>query len=124
MKSKSNQFNLKCPSCGRGDSLDIAATLWVRLTPDGTDADASRVGDHEWDNSSAATCECGWSGFAAYLKSDDLPMNISVYMGERNCDEWWWEDETDDADGGRVVGPFETESEAEADAREALGLND
>ncbi|MFI5109732.1 MAG: hypothetical protein ACHP78_12900 [Terriglobales bacterium] len=45
-----NQHGLRCPECGKSDQLDIAATVWVRLCPDGTDVTAAECGDHEWDN--------------------------------------------------------------------------
>lgn len=60
-----NQFGMACPKCGRGDALDVAARVWVRLTLDGTDADAALEHDHDWDNESACRCAaCGWSGKA------------------------------------------------------------
>lgn len=57
-----NQFGMYCPSCGESDGLDIAATVWVRLMSDGTDADESHDGSHEWDDDSACQCDCGWAG--------------------------------------------------------------
>ena len=59
----SNFLDLRCPNCGDTDSIDILAALWVRVTPDGTDADASACGDHEWCDQSAASCDtCGHRG--------------------------------------------------------------
>lgn len=61
-----NEFGLRCPECGRSAEIDIAATVWVRLCPDGTDVTASRNGDHEWANESAAQCcVCGHCGTVA-----------------------------------------------------------
>ena len=58
-----NDFGMKCPKCGASDQLDVAATVWVRLCPDGTDVYAAENGDHEWDNGSAVVCHsCGHSG--------------------------------------------------------------
>lgn len=55
-----NQFGLRCPDCGKGDQIDIAATVWVRLCPDGTDVTQAANGDHEWSNQSGAACAaCG-----------------------------------------------------------------
>jgi len=51
-----NQFGLRCPECGTGDEIDIAATVHVRLCRDGTDVFAAANGDHEWDDNSAAHC--------------------------------------------------------------------
>ena len=61
-----NQFGLRCPDCGRSDEIDIAATVWVRLCPEGTDVTAAENGDHEWENSSSAKCcACGHDGTVA-----------------------------------------------------------
>ena len=37
----SNFLDLRCPHCGNTDRLDIAATVWLRVTENGTDADLS-----------------------------------------------------------------------------------
>lgn len=56
-----NAWNLRCPDCGGTDAIYIAATVWVRLCPDGTDATLSHNGDHEWDKGSPACCTaCGF----------------------------------------------------------------
>ena len=60
-------MELKCPRCHQADEIDVWAMVWVRLTPVGTDADLSRVGDHEWDKRSPATCACGWEGLVRDL---------------------------------------------------------
>jgi hypothetical protein len=52
----SNCFDMRCPKCGGKDRIDIAATVWLRVTDDGTDADASRCGDHEFTPKSMAVC--------------------------------------------------------------------
>ncbi|MFT7021363.1 MAG: hypothetical protein ACJA07_000440 [Rhodococcus sp. (in: high G+C Gram-positive bacteria)] len=52
-----------CPSCASTDQIDVAATVWVRITDNGTDADASSDGHHEYDGDSAASCGgCRWTG--------------------------------------------------------------
>jgi hypothetical protein len=53
---------MKCPSCGRADSLDIAATIFTRLVEDGADVDLSRDGSHHWEAGNAINCGCGWVG--------------------------------------------------------------
>jgi hypothetical protein len=64
----SNSFDYLCPYCGSGDQLDIAATVWVRLTSDGTDCDASEDGGHEWGDDNSCICQgCGWQGFVKNL---------------------------------------------------------
>jgi hypothetical protein len=58
-----NDAGLFCPECGASDQLDIAATVQVRLTADGTDADEADDGSHTWDDDSPCSCAaCGWSG--------------------------------------------------------------
>lgn len=55
-----NQFGLRCPQCRKGDEIDIAATVWVRICPDGTDVTAAEDENHEWENTSTAKCcACG-----------------------------------------------------------------
>lgn len=49
-------FSMVCPSCGAHDQIDIEATVWIRVTPDGTDADASEDGDHTFTPDSRAKC--------------------------------------------------------------------
>lgn len=58
-----NAFDMVCPKCGRSDKLDVAATVWVRLTDDGTYDTLSQDGSTEWDDDSACVCAaCGWRG--------------------------------------------------------------
>lgn len=62
-------WNMVCPECGCDDEIDIAATLWVRLCPDGTDVNAAANGDHEWGDHDPAECmACGFQGAAADFK--------------------------------------------------------
>jgi hypothetical protein len=66
----SNFFDLRCPKCHGEDSIDILASVWLRLMPDGTDADASACGDHEWCDQSAASCDaCGYQGHVVDFES-------------------------------------------------------
>jgi hypothetical protein len=57
-----NQFAMRCPKCKGTDRIDVQALVYVRLVQDGTDADASKNGDHEWGAESAASCACGFHG--------------------------------------------------------------
>jgi hypothetical protein len=63
----SNLFDMRCPKCGDEDHIDIAAEVWVRLTSDGTDADASAwCGDHLYTPESVAMCgACNHQGTVA-----------------------------------------------------------
>jgi ssDNA-binding Zn-finger/Zn-ribbon topoisomerase 1 len=56
----SNFLGMRCPKCGDEDRLDIQATVWIRVCEDGTDADASRDGTHDYEPGSIARCDaCG-----------------------------------------------------------------
>ena len=56
-------WGLRCPHCKSCDEIDIAATVWVRLCPDGTDPALSYCGDHAWTDDSEACCNaCGFDG--------------------------------------------------------------
>lgn len=62
-----------CPKCGVADEIDVAATVWVRLTNDGSDADGSMSGDHEYDDDSEAGCAaCGFKGKLASFHGKKL----------------------------------------------------
>ncbi len=49
---------LSCPGCKNSGRIDIAALVWVRQTPDGTDPDASEDQSHDWDDGSQCVCRC------------------------------------------------------------------
>ncbi len=55
-----NASGMRCPKCRASDEIDIAATVWVRLCPDGTDVTQAENGDHEWTDGNRAACHsCG-----------------------------------------------------------------
>jgi hypothetical protein len=59
----SNFLDLRCPHCGSTDRLDVEATVWLRITENGTDADLSANGDHEFTAASPTVCgQCGQRG--------------------------------------------------------------
>ena len=62
MQTVTKTWGMTCPGCGKDDRLDVAAMLWLRVTPEGTDADLSHDGSHEWDSNSNCLCGCGWQG--------------------------------------------------------------
>lgn len=64
----SNLFNLSCPKCRSGAHLDILASVWVRLTDDGTDADEAEDGSHFWDAGNLFSCDCGATGRVSDLR--------------------------------------------------------
>ena len=49
-----NFFDMRCQECGDETEIDIAATLWVRVCSDGTDADASGDSTHTFQPDSPA----------------------------------------------------------------------
>jgi hypothetical protein len=55
-----NFLGIRCPRCGDEDRIDIESTIWLRVCEDGTDADASFNGDHEYTPRSLTHCAaCG-----------------------------------------------------------------
>ncbi len=65
-------WEMRCPVCGNDGELDIVASVYVRLTTDGTDADESENGNHEWNTESSASCGCGWEGKVSQLSSAEV----------------------------------------------------
>jgi hypothetical protein len=70
-----NQWNLRCPDCGGTDAIDIAATVWVRLCPDGTDVTLSHNGDHaprkdSHEDSPVYCAACGFQGQVRHLRQN------------------------------------------------------
>lgn len=58
-----DEHGMTCPKCHRDDKLEVAAIIWVRLVPDGTED--SENGDQTWDDDSPCLCnheDCDWSG--------------------------------------------------------------
>ncbi len=49
-------WGMRCPRCMADDQLDIAATVHVRLTPDGTDPDEAECHYHDWGDDTAVFC--------------------------------------------------------------------
>ena len=71
-----NQYGMFCPSCGHSDEIDITANVDVRLTYDGTDADESADGSHNWDDDTPCSCaNCGHSATVADFTPDEDDMN-------------------------------------------------
>jgi hypothetical protein len=67
-----NAWGLRCPQCGADDKIDVAATVWIRLCPDGIDVTAAANGDHEWDGSHLEVCDaCGHSATVRAFEPPD-----------------------------------------------------
>ena len=76
-----NCFNLACPKCKSGDGIDIAATVYVRLTKDGTGVFETQRGDHEWDDDCAAMCVFGLTGtLAELIETEGNVADASIEM--------------------------------------------
>ena len=84
--SNDNQFGYACPKCGEGDSLDVEATVFVRLTADGTDTLDTRNGDHEWDDGSFVSCGCDWTGKVGDLTKDNDEIDCGQCEGTGETD--------------------------------------
>jgi hypothetical protein len=72
----SNFLDLRCPHCGETNPIDIQATVWLRVTENGTDADAdlSGNGDHEFTRESWTVCgECGEGGKLRHFETGGAP---------------------------------------------------
>jgi hypothetical protein len=74
-----NQFAMRCPRCKGSGRVDVQALVYLRLVQDGTDADLSQNGDHEWSAESAASCTCGFHGTVYDFSTSQC----------RNCLEIW-----------------------------------
>ena len=67
-----DEWGIRCPKCDSDNRLDVAASVLVRLTADGTVADESANGSHEWDRGSVIFCrECGHHGLVGEFTTDD-----------------------------------------------------
>jgi hypothetical protein len=65
-------WDMRCPQCNKDHKIDVAAKIWVRLVPDGTDVDEAQDHDHEWDENSQAICRaCDFQGTVADFTDPD-----------------------------------------------------
>ena len=70
-----DEWAMICPKCGNDEQIDVLASCYVRLTPDGTDADASHDGEHAWSTASAAKCcACGHTGIVREFMQDEQSL--------------------------------------------------
>ena len=58
MSTVAEEWGMKCPECGSDEFLDVCAKIYVRLVPDGTDAD-------EQQDSECLCASCDWVGLVA-----------------------------------------------------------
>jgi phage FluMu protein Com len=67
-----NFLNIHCPKCWTDNQIDIAATVWLRVTENGTDADESKDGQHDYTPRSDAACNaCGYYGRLQDFEQDE-----------------------------------------------------
>ncbi len=90
-------WSMRCPGCGDDSHIDIVARVTVRLVANGTDADESDDGSHEWDSDSQATCTaCGYCATVTYFEvektkagADPDPhcphCGVPILEGESQC---------------------------------------
>lgn len=74
---------MRCPQCLASNNIDVTAHVDVRLTRSGSDADASRSGDHEWDAASAASCGCGFAGTVADFLTYQCQNCLAVHNHDK-----------------------------------------
>jgi hypothetical protein len=77
-----NCFDLRCPKCDNGDQIDVSASVWVRVTHDGTDPDLSKDGTHEWGDDNSARCAaCGHFGKVTGFRQDEYMAYFRTTAG-------------------------------------------
>ena len=77
-----NCFDLRCPKCGSTDEIDVSASIWARVTHDGTDPNSSKDGDHEWGDDSPARCAaCGHFGKVTGFRQDEYMAHFRTTAG-------------------------------------------
>ena len=75
-------FHLRCPECGSSDQIDVNASIWARVTNDGTDPNLSKDGSHEWDDDSPARCAaCGHSGKIGVFRQSEYMAYFRTTAG-------------------------------------------
>ncbi len=80
-----NCFDLRCPKCDNGDQIDVSASVWVRVTHDGTDPDLSKDGTHEWGDDSPTHCAaCGHSGKVTDFRRNEYMAYFRTTAGPAN----------------------------------------
>lgn len=68
-----NFLDYRCPDCGDEDHIEVAASIWARLTADGTDPDGAEHHGHDYTPSSPARCaSCGYEG--AFIDFEPVPQ--------------------------------------------------
>ena len=77
-----NCLNLRCPVCGKSGEIDVRASIWARVTKDGTDADLSHDRTHEWgDNSPVRCANCTCSGKVTDFRRNEYMAHYRTTAG-------------------------------------------
>ena len=77
-----NCFDLRCPKCGNTDEIDVSASVWARVTDEGTDTDLAKDGGHEWGDDSSARCAaCGHFGKVTGFRQDEYMAHFRTTAG-------------------------------------------
>lgn len=77
-----NCFDLRCPKCGTSDEIDVSASIWARVTAEGTDPNLAKDGDHEWGDDSSARCAaCGHFGKVTAFRQDEYMAHFRTTAG-------------------------------------------
>jgi hypothetical protein len=77
-----NCFDLRCPKCGNSDQIDVSASIWARVTEDGTDPDLAKHGSHEWGDDSPARCAaCGHFGKVTGFRQNEYMAHFRTTAG-------------------------------------------
>jgi hypothetical protein len=77
-----NCFDLRCPKCGSTDQIEVSASIWARVTNDGTDTDLSKKSRHEWGDDSPARCAaCGHFGKVTGFRQDEYMAYFRTTAG-------------------------------------------
>jgi hypothetical protein len=77
-----NCFDLRCPKCGNTDEIDVSASVWTRLTDEGTDTDLAKDCGHEWGDDSSARCAaCGHFGKVTGFRQDEYMAHFRTTAG-------------------------------------------
>jgi hypothetical protein len=88
MSDAQHEFGLQCPKCKASHQIDVHASVWLRLSSDGTDPYEAKNQDHEWGDDNAAWCgSCDHTGTVRdFEASNQSPMNDNEARAKRAAD--------------------------------------
>jgi hypothetical protein len=72
-ESVTKEWNMRCPQCCSDEHIEIQASAWVKLTPEGTDCFDVQDGSHEWSSETPAQCVgCDYAGTVGDFEIDEV----------------------------------------------------